>query len=106
MENKEIKTAEIDEDVVKTISEADILKSVENDTQMKRALLNFVCETISQLKEMSANISELQNILSICSNDKMYDYLCKVQAIQKKEIVKEKIKDKIKQSHLQSEKLS
>ena len=109
MEDKkkiEITDAGIDSDVLQELAKGNVLEAVKDDKQIKRAILNCMCEFLSEIKHLSQAADDFLNILTICSSDKLTDFFSKLQDNVKKEQTVLAVQEKVKQSHQKSKKTS
>ena len=91
--------ANIDKEVLDIMKEEDILKAVEDERQMKRLELNCFCELLSQVKGLKNDFDEFNQMISVCSADKMTSFF---KELQKNVFAEEKrieLQEKIKKSH-------
>lgn len=100
----EITPAEIDQDVLETMAQENILKAVESDKEMNRVLLNCMCEMLSQFKQMQRSFDDFMNFVSICSADKVNAFFGELKQNVDKETTRQKVKKQIEKSHKKSEK--
>lgn len=104
-ENKvEVKGGSIDTDVLQIMKEADVLKAISDDTQIKRVILNCACEMYGEIKKMNDTFEELMKIVSTCSADKLRAFFKEVQKNVTDETQRLELQEKIKKSHLKSKK--
>jgi len=104
MEQVEVKPASIDKDVLDIMAQEDILTAISDDKQCKRLILNCFCEFLSQIKSLKEKVDGLQEIITVCSADKISKFFKKVRDNTKKEVQRENLQNKMKQSHLKAKK--
>lgn len=100
----EIKSAGIDSDVLDIMKEKDVLKAISDEVQIRRVMLNFFCEMLSQVKELKKEFEDFYQTISICSTDKVIDFFKKLKSNVEEEKTRIAVKEKIKKSHLKSKK--
>lgn len=100
----EIKSAGIDSDVLDIMKEEDVLKAISDEVQIRRVMLNFFCEMLSQVKELKKEFEDFYQTISICSTDKVIDFFKKLKSNVEEEKTRIAVKEKIKKSHLKSKK--
>lgn len=112
MENKEKETkvqvteAKIDKDVLDIMKNEDILASMEDDTQVKRLILNCFCEFLSEIKGLRRDFDEFSQMISVCSADKLADFFKELHGNIAQEEKRLEIREKIAKSHQKSTKKS
>lgn len=74
MEEKEIETSTFDEDIKENFNRDNILKSIENEQQINRAVLNCYGETLGVIKDIAKMINKLVEDISILGQDKLLDF--------------------------------
>lgn len=106
MENNEIKVtqATIDKDVLDIMKQKDVLDTLKSERDMKRLELNFACEMLSTVKELSTALNDLMNVLTICSADKLTEFFKEVKKNVTGEQKRVELQNKIKKSHLKPKK--
>ena len=99
--DKEVKVTggKIDKDVLDAMKDADILKSISDEVQLKRIVLNFFCELLSEVKDLRKSFEEFNQIISVCSTDKITSFFKELNKNVKDEEKRLKVYKKVKQSH-------
>ena len=100
----EVKGGAIDTDVLQIMKEEDVLKAISDDTQIKRVILNCVCEMYGEIKAMNSAFEELMKIVSVCSADKLTGFFKEVQKNVADETARLNVQKKIQKSHLKARK--
>jgi hypothetical protein len=77
----------------------DIFGVFEDEKQMRRAEFNFLCEFLSELKDVVKYADDFVNTLTICSNDKLVDFFTNVKGNVEKEKTRLSALEKVEKSH-------
>lgn len=104
MEQKEIKRASIDKDVLNILTDEEIFASIENEKNLKRFELNLYCELLSQLKELNKEFDEFVQLLSICGAEKLSDFFRKLSENVEHERKIQELQAELKKSHKKPQK--
>ena len=72
-----ITPAEIDDHILKLAGEGNILKGMTDQAQINRVMLNCFCELLAQAQHLSHAFDNFNEVLSICSMEKMNDFFTK-----------------------------
>jgi hypothetical protein len=94
-----VESAGIDQDVLDNMNKDNIISTLTDQKLMNRAILNCMCEFLSEIKKLNESLNDMQNIMSICANEKIQDFFIGLRENIQKEEAKATTKDKIKQSH-------
>lgn len=94
----------IDKDVLDIMSQEDILKAISDDKQLWRLLLNYFAEMLSTIKELAKAQDEFNQMISICSADKMQNFFKELQENVAEEEKRQNLMEKIGESHKKSKK--
>ena len=100
----DVKYAEIDQEVLDIAGKQDIFGVFEDEKQMRRVEFNFLCELLSELKNVTKSADDLVNTLTICANDKLVDFFSKVKTNFENEKTRVSAMEKVKKSHQKSTK--
>ena len=103
-EKPTVEQAGIDQDVLDEMVKDNILKATTDDTQMNRAMLNCLCEMLSQFKQMNKAFEDFSNMISICGADKLVDFFSKLKTNVNNEVARQNVEKEIKKSHKKSQK--
>ena len=95
---------ELDAEALQIMKEEDVLKAISDDTQIKRVILNCVCELYGEIKNMNTAFEELMKVVSVCSADKLSMFFKEVQKNVSEETQRLNLQKKIKKSHLKAKK--
>lgn len=95
----DVKYAEIDQEVLDIAGKEDIFGVFEDEKQMRRAEFNFLCEFLSELKDVVKYADDFVNTLTICSNDKLVDFFTNVKGNVEKEKTRLSALEKVEKSH-------
>lgn len=112
MENEEMKKDEkvvvtggsIDKEVLNVMKQEDILKAISDQTQANRLILNCFCEFLEQIGELKKDFDEFNQMLSVCSSDKMANFFKQIQTNTADEVKRQNALKKVRKSHLKAEK--
>ena len=112
MENKEKVTkvettdAKIDKDVLDIMKNDEVMASISDDKQVKRLILNCFCEFLSEIKGLRRDFDEFAQMISVCSADKLADFLKELHGNVAQEEKRLELRDKIAKSHQKSKKVN
>lgn len=95
---------ELDAEALQIMKEEDVLKAISDDTQIKRVILNCVCELYGEIKNMNTAFEELMKVVSVCSADKLSKFFKEVQKNVSEETQRLNLQKKMKKSHLKAKK--
>ena len=99
-----VKPASIDKDVLDVMKQEDILYAISDEVQIKRVMLNYFCEFLSEIKDLHKDIDTLMETLSVCASDKLVEFFKEVQKNTENEVARANLKEKMSKSHKKSQK--
>lgn len=94
----------IDVDVLDAMKQEDVLEAISDDKQLKRLMLNFFCEFLSEIKDLRKDFDEYMQFISVCSADKMANFYKELEKNVKDEKNRIEVQENMKKSHLKSKK--
>lgn len=103
-EKIQVSGGKIDPDVLDVLKQEDILKSISDDKQAKRLILNCFCELLSEIKGLRSQFEEFSQMISVCSADKLSSFFKELQKNIGEETKRIELNEKIKESHKKSTK--
>lgn len=103
-EKIEITQASIDKDVLDIMKNDDVLTAISDDKQVKRLILNCFCEFLSEIKGLKKEIDEFNQMISICSAEKIANFFKELQTNVKNEEKRIELQEKMSKSHKKSKK--
>lgn len=94
-----VNDAPIDESALEAIRKEQIDKTITDEKALRRAELNFLCEFLGLQKALSKSLDELATTITIAGKDKICEFFSGVKENTEKEIVRQKVRKKISESH-------
>lgn len=100
----EVKDTGIDNDILKQLTEEDVLKTIENQELLNRAILNCFAECLAELKKVAKTLDQFNQTVAICGQEKLIDYFGRLNENVKAEEKRLATQEKIHQDHKKSNK--